>query len=62
MPWARLALAAIVAGTSVSLTDWLFFGVLFHEKYQMYPEVWRTSQEGIRHFAESAACQRGKHR
>lgn len=47
MDRARLALAAMVAGTSVSLTDWLFFGVLFHEKYQVYPKVWRTSQEGI---------------
>lgn len=47
MNWARLAVAAMVAGISVSFTDWFFFGVLFHDKYQVHPEVWRGSQEGI---------------
>ena len=31
----------VAAGTFVSsLTDWLFMGVLFHDKYLTYPEVW----------------------
>ncbi len=42
MDW-RLA-AAIVAGLIVaSLIDWLFAGVLFHDRYQAHPEVWRTN-------------------
>jgi hypothetical protein len=40
MDW-RLG-AAIVAGLVVaSLMDWLFAGVLFHDRYQAHPEVWR---------------------
>jgi intracellular septation protein A len=36
--------AALVAGLVLaSLADWLFAGVLFHEKYQAYPEVWRVN-------------------
>jgi hypothetical protein len=36
--------AAVVVGASVvaSFTDWLFMGVLFHEKYLHAPEIWRT--------------------
>lgn len=30
-----------VAGTVGSLTDWLFMGLLFHDAYNTYPEVWR---------------------
>jgi hypothetical protein len=42
MDW-RLG-AAIVAGLIVaSLMDWLFAGVLFHERYQAHPEVWRVN-------------------
>ncbi|MFI4950480.1 MAG: hypothetical protein ACHP7A_05530 [Caulobacterales bacterium] len=37
--------AIAVAGTLGSLTDWLFMGVLFHDAYNRYPEVWR---EGVR--------------
>jgi len=34
---------AIVLGAMLgSLADWLFAGVLFHARYQTYPEVWRT--------------------
>ena len=28
-----------------SLADWLFAGVLFHDRYQSYPEVWRKGNE-----------------
>jgi hypothetical protein len=42
MDW-RLA-AAIVAGlVAASLIDWLFAGVLFHDRYQAHPEVWRIN-------------------
>jgi len=33
--------AAVVAGMLGSFTDWLFMGVLFHDSYNRYPEVWR---------------------
>ena len=34
---------AVVVGASLitSFTDWLFMGVLFHEKYLHAPEIWR---------------------
>ena len=38
---------AVVAATIViSLSDWLFFGVVFHDRYQETPEVWRGGPEG----------------
>ena len=38
---------AVVAATVVSsLTDWFFFGVLLHSRYQAYPEVWRSEFSG----------------
>jgi hypothetical protein len=38
---------AVLAATIVSsLTDWVFFGVLFHSRYQEYPEVWRSEFSG----------------
>ena len=40
-----LVVAVAVAGTVGSLTDWLFMGMLFHDAYDRYPEVWR---EGVR--------------
>ncbi len=39
MDW-KLIAAIAVAGTIGSFTDWLFMGVLFHERYNRYPEVW----------------------
>jgi len=42
--WMIIA-AIAVAGTVGSFTDWLFMGLLFHEAYNRYPEVWR---EGVR--------------
>jgi hypothetical protein len=39
MTW-MLAAAIVVAGTLATFTDWLFMGVLFHEHYNRYPEVW----------------------
>ncbi len=38
---------AVFAGTIVSsFTDWFFFGVLLHSRYQAYPEVWRSEFSG----------------
>jgi hypothetical protein len=37
--WMMLA-AIAVTGTLSTLTDWLFMGVLFHDLYNRYPEVW----------------------
>jgi len=39
MDW-KLALAVLGAGVVASFTDWLFMGVLFHERYNKYPEIW----------------------
>jgi len=40
MDW-RLLLAVVIGLVLASLADWLFAGVLFHDRYQTYPEVWR---------------------
>jgi hypothetical protein len=41
--------AAAVAGLVVaSLADWIFAGVLFHDRYLRHPEVWRTPGQNIR--------------
>jgi len=37
--------AVLAAGILGSFTDWLFMGVLFHDAYNAYPEIWRP---GIR--------------
>jgi Protein of unknown function (DUF1761) len=39
MTWMLIA-AIAVAGTIATFTDWLFMGVLFHDRYRRYPEVW----------------------
>lgn len=39
MHWMLIA-AVIVAGVLSSLTDWFFMGVLFHDRYNKYPETW----------------------
>ena len=41
MTWLHYCVASIAAGLAVSLTDWVFTGVLFHGKYFAYPEIWR---------------------
>ena len=35
--------AIVAAGTIATFTDWLFMGVLFHQHYNRYPEVWWPS-------------------
>jgi hypothetical protein len=39
MTW-HLVVAILVAGTAATFTDWLFMGILFHDRYNKYPEVW----------------------
>ena len=46
MTLGRMALAIFLSGLVVSMTDWFFFGVLFHDKYLAYPEIWRGSVAG----------------
>ena len=46
MHWSRICLAIVVAAIAGSLTDWLFFGLLFHDKYLVHPEVWKKRGEG----------------
>jgi hypothetical protein len=42
MDW-RIPVAAIIGLVLASLADWLFAGILFHDRYRIYPEVWRSS-------------------
>src|SRR5574341_1497263 len=42
----RVLVAIVIANVVVSLSDWYFFGVLWHDKYKAYPEVWRRPQGG----------------
>jgi hypothetical protein len=39
MTWKIIA-AIVASGILSSFTDWFFMGVLFHDRYQKYPEVW----------------------
>jgi hypothetical protein len=47
--WATLAGAVLG-----SLADWLFAGVLFHDRYNVHPEVWRGGGERGRIIAAQA--------
>ena len=40
----RYLLAVVASGIAVSFVDWFFFGILFHDKYFAYPEVWRIKR------------------
>lgn len=41
MDW-RIFAASIVGAILGSIADWIFAGVLFHDRYQRHPEIWRT--------------------
>ena len=41
MGWLRAAGVVLIGGFVSSMTDWFFSGILFHDKYNAYPEVWR---------------------
>jgi hypothetical protein len=36
--------AVLLYGVASNLSDWFFFGILFHNKYSAHPEVWRRLQ------------------
>src|SRR5206468_11172183 len=46
--------ATLAVGVLGSLADWLFAGVLFHHRYQVYPEVWRSGSGRPRIIAAQA--------
>jgi len=46
MTLGQFALAALLSGLAASMTDWIFFGVLFHGKMLVYPEIWRRAGGG----------------
>jgi hypothetical protein len=37
----RFLWAVVLSGFATCITDWLFMGVLFHQKYLATPEIWR---------------------
>jgi hypothetical protein len=41
MSWTGIVEACVAAVVMSNLTDWFFFGVLFHEQCNAFPEVWR---------------------
>ena len=43
MSWNRFVLVVVIASVVTSFSDWLFMGVLFHDKYNAAPEIWRSS-------------------
>ena len=43
MDWLRFLLVVGLSSVIASFTDWLFMGVLFHDKYLAHPEVWRDA-------------------
>ena len=42
MNWGRFSLVVLLPSVLATFSDWLFMGVLFHEKYKAAPEIWRT--------------------
>ena len=42
----RPVLAVVAAVIAISFSDWLLFGVLFHDRYDATPELWRPIPEG----------------
>ena len=37
----HVVVAVVLSGILVSFVDWIFSGVLFHERYTAHPEIWR---------------------
>ncbi len=46
MSHAHWALAFIASFVVCQLADWIFAGVLFHDKYLETPEIWRAGVQG----------------
>jgi len=56
MDW-RILAASIAGGILGSMADWLFAGILFHERYQRHPEVWRSgTSETLKIGVSQALC------
>jgi hypothetical protein len=47
--------AIVLSAILGSLADWLFAGVLFHDRYLIYPEVWRQGNQRQRIMLAQAA-------
>lgn len=46
---------AVLAGAVLgSLADWLFAGVIFHNRYELHPDTWRRGAQGRRIAAAQA--------
>jgi len=43
----HLVWATLIGAVLGSLADWLFAGVFFHGRYQVYPEVWRPGAGAV---------------
>jgi hypothetical protein len=41
----NLVWAALVGALLGSLADWLFAGIIFHDRYHLTPETWRTGEQ-----------------
>ena len=56
MNWHIFA-ASVVGAVLGSVADWVFAGVLFHDRYQRHPEIWRTgASETLRIGAAQILC------
>lgn len=56
MNWHIFA-ASVVGAILGSIADWIFAGVLFHDRYQRHPEIWRTgTSETLRIGAAQILC------
>lgn len=45
MDWGRFLLVVVVSGVVASVTDYVFMGLLFKQRYQEAPEIWRAGGE-----------------
>jgi hypothetical protein len=50
----NLLWAALLGAVLGSLADWLFAGVIFHGRYKLHPETWRSGDERRRIIAAQA--------
>jgi hypothetical protein len=45
MNWLHVLYAFVASAIIASFTDWYFFGVLFHERYNRTPGAWRKYRD-----------------
>ncbi len=53
MIWLHVLMVAAGSSVIASFTDWLFMGVLFHDRYMAHPEIWRGASNDTRKIALS---------